>query len=90
MPKYFFMTPAINPGGKANSPPCATIEEALRGANFMLGNGAASVWIVDGEGKLVLPADQVRSRLDWPGSARGPDVERPVTDKLQSLPTPPS
>ncbi len=30
----------------------------------MLGNGAASVWIVDGDGKLVLPADQVRLRLN--------------------------
>jgi hypothetical protein len=29
----------------------------------MLDNGAASVWIVDGEGNLILPADQVRLRL---------------------------
>jgi hypothetical protein len=30
----------------------------------MLGNEAASVWIADSDGKLVLPADQVRLRLD--------------------------
>jgi hypothetical protein len=72
MTKYFFMTPAIDPGGAAISPPCASIEEALRGANFMLGNGAASAWIIDGEGNLVLPADQVRLRLNPPDPASGP------------------
>ena len=72
MPNYFFVTPAAIPGRTATSPPCATIDEALRGANFMLGNGAASVWIVDGEGNLILPADQVRLRLNrstWRPSA---------------------
>jgi hypothetical protein len=53
----------------ASSPPCATIEEALRGAKLMLGDGVGSVWIADSDGKLVLPADQVRLRLDSPDLA---------------------
>jgi hypothetical protein len=64
MPNYFFVTAAAIPGRTASSPPCTTIDEALRGANFMLGNGADSVWIVDGEGNLVLPPEQVRVRLN--------------------------
>jgi hypothetical protein len=64
MPNYFFVTAATTPGRTASSPPCETIDEALRGANFMLGNGADSVWIVDGEGNLVLPPEQVRTRLN--------------------------
>jgi hypothetical protein len=64
MPNYFFVTAAATPGRTTSSPPCSTIDEALRGANFMLGNGADSVWIVDGEGNLVLPPEQVRTRLN--------------------------
>ena len=63
MPDYFFVTPAATPGCTATSPPCTTVDEALEGANFMLGNGAEAVWIVDGEGNLVLPPEQVRIRL---------------------------
>jgi hypothetical protein len=37
---------AKSPDLTASSPPCATIDDALMGANIMLGNGAASVWIV--------------------------------------------
>ena len=40
-----------------------TIEDALRSANDILGKGADSVWIVDSEGNLMLPEDQVRLRL---------------------------
>ena len=63
MPTYFFVTAAAVQGSTMSRPPCSTIDEALRGANFMLGNGAESVWIVDGEGNLVLPPEQVRIRL---------------------------
>ena len=63
MPSYFFVSAAAVPGRKASSPPCSTIDEALIGANLMLCNGAESVWIIDGEGKLVLPPEQVRIRL---------------------------
>jgi len=66
MPEYFFVTAMTAPSGAARSRPCATLGNALRGANFMLGNGAASVWIVDGDDNLVLTAEQVRLRLKEP------------------------
>ena len=69
MSTYLVVTPAATPGVTVSSPPCGTIDEALSGADFLLGNGAASVWIVDGEGNLILPADQVRLRLKLPDSA---------------------
>jgi hypothetical protein len=66
MPAYFFVVPDRTPGVVKSSPPFANLEDALRGARFMLGNGAPSAWIADGDGNLVLPADQVRVRLDLP------------------------
>jgi hypothetical protein len=71
MATYYYVTPAATPGVTASSRPCGTIDEALSGADFMLGNGAASVWIVDGEGNLILPAEQVRLRLKPLDSAAG-------------------
>jgi hypothetical protein len=41
----------------------ATRDEALRDAEFELSGGAAFAWIVDGEGHLILPADQVKALL---------------------------
>jgi hypothetical protein len=64
MSNYTVMIPAATPGAALSSPPYGTLEDALRGAKFMLANGAASAWIVDGRGSLVLPAEQVSSRLD--------------------------
>jgi hypothetical protein len=70
MPEYFFVTPMTAPVGTVRSRPCATLDSALRGANFLLGNGAASVWIVDSDDNLVLTAEQVRLRLDQPMLSR--------------------
>ena len=64
MSNYTVMIPSATPGSALSSPPYGTLEDALRGAKFMLANGAASAWIVDGRGSLILPAEQVRSRLD--------------------------
>jgi hypothetical protein len=64
MSNYTVMIPSATPGDALSSPPYATLADALRGAKFTLANGAASAWIVDGRGGLVLPAEQVRSRLD--------------------------
>jgi len=64
MSNYLVVTPASTPGVTARSPPCGTIDEALSDADFVLRSGADSVWIVDGEGNLILPADQVRVRLN--------------------------
>ena len=41
-----------------------TISDALREAKLLLNGGAAFVWIADGDGRLILPADQVRARLE--------------------------
>jgi hypothetical protein len=42
----------------------ATMDEALTEAGFALSGGSARVWIVDERGNLILPADQVKARLD--------------------------
>jgi len=50
----------------------STIDEALREAAFALSSGSAFVWIVDGEGNLILPPDQVELRLNpSTGAPRG-------------------
>ena len=41
----------------------ATIDEALTEAASALSNGLAFAWIVDGNGNLILPPDQVKARL---------------------------
>jgi hypothetical protein len=38
--------------------------EALREAEFELSGGAAFVWIVDGDGHLISPADHIKVCLD--------------------------
>jgi hypothetical protein len=58
---------ASRPAMKASR---ATIDEALRDAEAHLNGGAAFVWIVDGEGRLILPADQLKARLEY--AARAP------------------
>ena len=72
MTEYFFVTAVTTPIGIARSRPCATLDNALRGANFLLGNGAASVWIVDSDDNLVLTAEQVKLRLQRPLLSQAP------------------
>jgi hypothetical protein len=60
---YTVMIPSATPGAAVSSPPYATLEDALGGAKFSLRNDAASAWIVDRQGDLVLRAEQVKSRL---------------------------
>jgi hypothetical protein len=72
MPEYFFVTATTTPIGTARSRPCATLDNALRGANFLLGNGAASVWIVDSDDNVLLTAKQVRLRLKQPILSQAP------------------
>ena len=78
MPQYFFVAVAAAPSRAARSRPCGTIDEALRGAKFVLANGAASAWIVDGDGALVLPAAQVKSRLEALDGANCSSAQREV------------
>ena len=66
---YFVVTAAITPGVPVIGPPCPSIEKALCGAKTLLGDGAVTAYIVDSDGNLVMPADQVRIRLMLPESA---------------------
>jgi hypothetical protein len=63
MSKIYFVHAATGGGVPMVKASRATIDEALREAEFELSDGAAFVWIVDGEGHLTLPADQVKARL---------------------------
>ncbi len=70
MSTIYFVHAATSAGIPAVKASRATINEALREAEFELGGGAAFVWIVDGEGNLILPADQVKARLVQSAKAR--------------------
>jgi len=63
MSKIYFVHAATNAGVPMVKASRATIDEALREAEFELSGGAAFVWIVDGDGHLVMPADQIKARL---------------------------
>ena len=63
MSKIYFVHAATSAGVPVVKASRATIDEALREAEFELSGGAAFAWIVDGEGHLILPADQVKARL---------------------------
>ena len=65
MSKIYFVHAATSVGIPVVTASRATIDEALREAEFELSGGAAFVWIVDGD-----PADRVKARLDQ--SARAP------------------
>jgi len=60
MSNYTVVIPSATPGAAAGSPPYATLDDALNNARFMLPNGAASAWIVDGDGVSVLPGAHFR------------------------------
>jgi hypothetical protein len=64
MSTIYFVHAATSAGIPALKASRATINEALREAEFELSGGAALAWIVDQEGHLILPPDQVRARLD--------------------------
>jgi hypothetical protein len=63
MSKIYFVHTATGGGVPVVKASRATMDDALREAQSELSSGAAFVWIVDGEGHLILPADQVKARL---------------------------
>jgi hypothetical protein len=67
--KIYFVHTATDAGVPMVKASRATISEALRRAELELRGGAAFVWIVDGDGHLILPADQVKARLGQPARA---------------------
>ena len=62
-PEINFLTSATGQRASASEFAYPTVESALRTADAILGDRAESVWIVDRDGNLILPADQVRLRL---------------------------
>ena len=70
MSTIYFVHAATSAGFPAVKASRATIEEALRDAEFELSGGAAVAWIVDEECHLILPADQVKARLDRSANAQ--------------------
>ena len=70
MSTIYFVHAATSAGIPAVKASRATINEALREAEFELSGGAALAWIVDEEGHLILPSDQVRARLDQSAKPR--------------------
>jgi hypothetical protein len=70
MSKIYFVHAATRAGIPVMKASRVTIDEALREAEFELSGGAAFAWIVDSEGNLILPADQVRARLGQSAGAR--------------------
>ncbi len=69
---HYLVTTKSEQGVKTDHKHFATIDEALHGASAMLGEGAPSVWIVDSDGNLVLPDDQVRVRLNLSSGTSNP------------------
>jgi hypothetical protein len=63
MSNIYFVHAATGGGVPVVKASRATIDEALSAAEFELSGEAVFAWIVDGEGRLTLPADQVKARL---------------------------
>jgi len=61
-PKYVVITKSAL-SARLSNVRYTSVEEALLSARTLLGDGAASVWIIDNIGNLILPAEQVRLRL---------------------------
>jgi hypothetical protein len=70
MSEIYLVHAATSAGIPAVKASRATIDEALREAEFELSGGTAFAWIVDGESHLILSADQVKARLDQSARAR--------------------
>jgi hypothetical protein len=70
MSKIYFVHAATDLGVPVVKASRATIDAALREAEFELSGAAAFVWIVDDDGRLILPTDQIKARMDR--SARAP------------------
>jgi hypothetical protein len=66
---------ATGEGAAAMKASRATIDEAFRDAAFALSTGSAFVWIIDGEGNLILPPGQVKARLN-PSARSAPGFDR--------------
>ena len=87
MSKIYFVHAATDVGVPVVKASRATIDEARREAEFKLSGGAAFVWIVDGDGHLILPADQIKARLDQ-ANPRAVRFRQPIGSPRPSLSAP--
>ena len=63
---YYFVVAAQASDATERSRPYVYFGDALECAGAKLSNGTATAWIVDRDGNMVLPAEQVRLRLGIP------------------------
>jgi len=66
MAKCYLVVAKSAQGDRTGDSRHATVEDALRRASDVLGGGARAASIIDSEGNLILPADQVHLRLNRP------------------------
>ncbi len=64
MPKGYLVSVPSAEGSRNSATVYPSVEEALIGAVHLLNEGAGAVHIVDNEGNLILPPDQVHLRLN--------------------------
>ena len=64
MPKIYLVAAKFAQGVGTTNARFATVADALLSASELLANGVPAVCIFDSEGNLILPADQVRLRLN--------------------------
>jgi hypothetical protein len=77
MPKCYFVSTHSAAGAKQSGIRYATVEDALSGASEILGNGGVAVRIVDNEGNLILPHDQILLRLNMSSGKTPSSSTRP-------------
>ena len=64
MTKCYLVASKFAQGVRTTNARYATVAEALSSVNELFDNGVSAVFIIDSEGNLILPADQVRLRLN--------------------------
>jgi hypothetical protein len=71
MPTIYCVHAAEREGQSSLKASRITMAEALKEAKLLLMAGASHVWIADKDGKLILPDDQLKARLDPATDASG-------------------
>jgi hypothetical protein len=72
MPKSYLLAAKCEQGVRTTQTRYATVAEALTSAGELLRHGAPAVSIIDSENNLILPADQVRRRVNGGAAHQGP------------------
>ena len=78
MSNYIVMIHTATSGASLRSQTYATVEAALQRAKVLISDGAALAWIVNSDGSIFLPADQVRCRLGAMGEQNRALIEAPT------------